>query len=291
VVGDGAVEEQRPDRFDERSQVLVPFHDDVRRDVDLRLRDQPAAHLGDDAEVRLHEDAVRGRPVAVLAQRSGAGRRHGAEPRAQQRAVRQHDLHATLPRLVVAERGEADAVVEGVADDAAPAEVGDRGPQRQPPTADLLEEVEEAHAGLDDGVGELRVELEDAVHPAQVDDDAAAHPRGRPAVAVVPALGDRPQVHARAGGDPDDLLDLLGARGRHDSGRLVLDPGRMRVRVAELPDLQRVGRDVLCPQGCGEAFDGDVEAAASGLRRRAVGPGVHALCLSVGAVPAAGPSA
>src|SRR4029450_2346406 len=40
-VGDAAAKEKRPARFDERSQVLVPFHDDVRRDVDLRLRDQP----------------------------------------------------------------------------------------------------------------------------------------------------------------------------------------------------------------------------------------------------------
>ena len=80
---------------------------------------------------------------------------------------------------VVAVRGVAAAVLQGVADDAAPAQVGDRRPAAPAGRLEGVVQVEPAHAGLDHGVAEVLVDLEDLVHLAHVHDDRAAHARCR----------------------------------------------------------------------------------------------------------------
>jgi hypothetical protein len=49
----------------------------------------------------------------------------------------------------------------------------------------VLVEVDEGHAGLDDGVVELVVDFEDLVHAVQVERDRAVDARGRAAVAEI----------------------------------------------------------------------------------------------------------
>ncbi len=59
---------QRTDGVDERTQVLHAIHFDIEPAHHFRLRHQPHAGLGHDAEIRLDEQLIPGRPVAVLVQ-------------------------------------------------------------------------------------------------------------------------------------------------------------------------------------------------------------------------------
>ena len=157
------------------------------------------------------------------------------------------------------------AVVERVADHAAPAEVGDREPQLVAAGPDRVVEVEPAHPGLDDGIGALLVDLEHAIHVAEADDHRPAHARRRAAVAVVAALAVRPERHLVLVRDPQDLLDLLDRR-RHDDGRGgVVVPARVGERIAELRELRLRGQHGGRAEGCDEAVEGGRERL---LRRR-----------------------
>src|SRR5262249_31842606 len=73
---------------------------------------------------------------------------------------------------------------------------------------EVVEEVEEAHAGLDDRVGELVVDLQHAVHAPEADLDRVPDPRCRAAVGEVAALTECPQRNAELVGDANDLLDV-----------------------------------------------------------------------------------
>src|SRR6185437_7331213 len=93
------------------------------------LRPQPDAHLRHDPEIRLHEEAVdRGTEPAASRGPIPRGRQR-TQASAQDIATGEYDLHPALTLRVVSQADEPHAVVEGVADDAAPTDVGDRLPQ------------------------------------------------------------------------------------------------------------------------------------------------------------------
>jgi hypothetical protein len=73
---------------------------------------------------------------------------------------------------ILAER-VADAVIEGVTDDAAPPRVRRIDPELELALLNMAVEVEVRHAGLDDGAAAPFVDVEDPVHALEVDDDAA----------------------------------------------------------------------------------------------------------------------
>ena len=221
----GSLEEQGAQRVDQRRQVVVRVGGHHADDEGVGPRHQPDAHLGDDPEVRLQEQPVERWSVAALvrAQDCAAGHRTHARP---------HEVPSasttSMPHWsgVVAVGGVAEAALEGVADDAAPADVGHRGHQPRADRPEVLVQVEEAHAGLDDDVPGLVVDLEHAVHPVQVDHDASVDPRDGPAVAVVLASGDGPQRDAAVGGDaarpPAPPRPTRGARTA--DGRVTVSP-------------------------------------------------------------------
>jgi hypothetical protein len=162
-------------------------------------------------------------------------------------------------------------MVEGVAHDAAPPEVGDREHQLVAAGRDRLVEVEPAHARLYDRVPELLVDLEDAVHVAQADDDRAAHPRRRSAVAVVAPRPVRPQRDAVLVGEPHDRLDLLDRRRHDDRRRRVLLPRRVLERVAELAQVLVGGQHLVRAERRGERVDRAGELALGQTRRQRPG--------------------
>ena len=145
-------------------EVGVPRHGEHQRRVRLGPAHEPDAHARDDPVVGLDEERVEDRPEPALVQVPGLVVGHRAHAGAQELAVGEDDLHAAGRHEVRAVRQVGDAVVERVADDAAPAEVGDGEHEVVPAGLQRVVEVEPAHAGLDDRVGELVVDLEDAVH-------------------------------------------------------------------------------------------------------------------------------
>ena len=259
IAGDRAAEHQLAHDVHHRPEVVVARHHHPARQVALRLRHQPDAHLGDDAEVRLEEEAVERRPEAPPVHVPGSAVRDGAHARAHQLAVREHHLQPARVGGVIAVGRVAEAVLQGVADHAAPPEIGHGDPQLVARRAHRLVQVEEAHARLDDRIGGVAVDLEHAVHPPQVHDDGPAHARRRAAVAVVPALRAHPERDAVVVRDPHDRLELLDRLGLHDGGGLVVVPPREPVGVAELPQLLDVGEHVLRADGRAEAVESRVE--------------------------------
>ena len=231
---DRPVERQPPQRVDDGGKVVVPPDAQPERHVALRLRHEPHAHLRDDAEVRLHEELIGRRAEPALVHVPGAAARQRAHARAHDLAVREHDLHAALRAHVDAVRQVRGAVLERVADDAPPADVGHREHELVAARLDRLVQVEPAHARLDDRIPELLVDLEHAVHPPQAHEHRSLHARRRAAVPVVASGRVRPQRHAVPRGDADDLLHLLDRRRHHDRRAGVVVPRRVLERVAEL---------------------------------------------------------
>ena len=103
----------------------------------------------------------------------------------------------------------AHTVVDGVAENAAPAKIRHRHPELVAVALQMIIEVEEPHAGLDERVGGFVVHLEHAIHASQAQHYAARHARRGAAVAVVAALRARPERHPVLVGDSQDGLDLL----------------------------------------------------------------------------------
>ena len=209
VAAERSVQPQRPERVDDRREPgLVAAHEEERLEM-LRRRHQPHRHPGDDAEVRLREQAVEGRPDAPAAERRRTGARKPAESRFEALAVRQHHLVPARIRAVVAHGRVAEAALEGVADHAAIG-AGARGVHPEPGTALLEVGVQLAlgHTGLDRHVGQLLVERDDAVHAAEIDEHAVARGNARP-VAPVLAGAERVERHAVPVRYPDDLLNVI----------------------------------------------------------------------------------
>ncbi len=146
---------------------------------------------------------------------------------AHQRPVGQHHLQAADPLGVLAVGGAAHPAFQGVAEHAAPAVGRDRGPEPVTFGAQVVVEVEEPHARLDQGVAGALVHLQHAVQAAQLHHHAAAHPRRRAAIAVVAALRDGPERDPGLVGQAQDRADLL-HRAWPDDGR-----GRRLGRVIE----------------------------------------------------------
>ena len=224
--------------LDDLLDVFFPRKGDQVRAIARRLGHEPDAHLGDDAEVRLREDAIHVRAEPVLEQLPGIVARHRAHTGPHDLSIRKNDLHATLHHEVIAIRCVTHAVVERISHDAAPAGIRDVEPQFQPAPPDVVVQVEVTDARLDEGVAEFFVHLQDAVHPVEIDNDGAGQDRGGPAIGEILAAGDRPQRDTKLAGDLDDLLHLLGC-GRCDRGmglvpRVVVGD---RVRIVVAHDL------------------------------------------------------
>ncbi len=187
------------DDVDRRADVVLAPHADHDRGVGLGAAHEPDAHPRDDAVVGLDEEGVEARSEAALVQMPRPVARKGAHPGAQHLAVGQHDLHAARRAEVLAVGQVGDAVVERVADDAAPADVRDRQHEVMAARDDRVVEVEPAHARLDDGVGELLVDLQDPVHVAQAHDGASRRPaeRGRRSRCCAPGCASRAGPGAR----------------------------------------------------------------------------------------------
>ena len=273
VVADDPLEHERAQRIDHRLERLLALPGRAACGVDLRAGHDPDAHLGDDPEVALHEQAVERRAVGVLVDVPGLVAGLPAHAGAQHLAVGKHDLHAADVRGVVAVRGVAAPVLQGVADDAAPAQVGDRRPAVPAGGLEGVVQVEPAHAGLDHGVAELLVDLEDLVHLAHVHDDRAAHAGCGAAVGVVAALSDGPQRDAVLVGDPHDRLDLLGGRGGDGCGGVPLVGLLVGVRIAELAQRLGVGHHRIGAEHVDEGLDRLLDIALRNPGRQDSGHG------------------
>ena len=138
-----------------------------------------------------------------------------------------------------------DAVVHGVPDHAAPAEVRDRRHQLVVSGGDGVVKVEPPDAGLDHGVGHPPIDLRHAVHQTQADQHRSAYARSGPPVAVVPPLAVRPEGDAVLVGRPHHRLHLLGSRPQHRRGGRVVVPVGVRVGVAVLPQRLLARQDAL----------------------------------------------
>src|SRR6185503_4875374 len=138
------------DLVDERDQIAAPRDEHEPRAIRLGLRHQPKAHLRHDAEVALAEQTVDVWPETVAIFLPSRRARQRAHARAQQLAVRQHDLHAAVAAEMIAERAErvADAVIECIADGAAPAGVGTIDPYLEPAFFDMPLKIEVRDARL-----------------------------------------------------------------------------------------------------------------------------------------------
>ena len=142
-----------------------------------RPRQQPHAHAGDDAVIRLREQSVEDRPEAVFRgvpvdqvlgiERAVAGAQH--------LAIAEHDLQPAGKAEMIEIGRVAGALVERVADHAALRRP--RGDVEHQPVAAAHQLVIErliADAGLDHREGELLVDVENAVHlAAEIDHDLA----------------------------------------------------------------------------------------------------------------------
>ena len=171
--------------LNEPLQVLEFRHIDHAGAVRLVLRAQLHAHLGDHAEVRLGEDAVNVGAEAVVVFGEHVGARQGTHAGAQQVAGGQHHLHAALIVKAVPPvgGGVGAAVVQGVADDAAPGRVHHLHGQPIALLLNVAEQVEQGHARFNDGVVLLVVDLDDAVHALEVQHHAVLIDRRCAAVA------------------------------------------------------------------------------------------------------------
>ena len=177
---------------------------------------QPQAHLGDHAEVRLHEGLVPGGSEAMTRGGPDGAAFHRAHAGAQQLAIGQHHFKSADVLAVVA--AEAEAAFQRVAHHAAPAIAGNAHFHRDLVAREVFVQLEEADSGFDDAVAELLVDFQDAVHPAQVQHHRARHARRGAAIAQVLAAGNRPQRQLVFIGHAQHGLKLLDA-GRRDGGR------------------------------------------------------------------------
>ena len=234
---DRALEHERAQRLDQRREVVVVPDPEPERHVALRVGHQPDAHLGDDPEVRLHEERVEGRPEAALVHVPRPVARHRPHAGPEHLSARQHDLHPARGRHVGAGREVRRAVLEGIAHDAAPAEVGDRHHQPVAARAERVVEVEPADARLDDGKRAVLVDLEHAVHLAKAHDHGSLQAGRRASVAVVHARRVCPERNLVLVRDPHDLLDLVDRLRHEHRRRRVVVRCRERERVAELAEL------------------------------------------------------
>ncbi len=211
---------ERRQRVDQRSEVLGTVELDIQAQDRLGFAHEPHAGLGDDAEVRLDEQLIPGRAVAIAVELPGRRACRRPHPGAHQVAVGQHHFEAAELLGVLAVGRVADAAIQGVADHRAPAVAGGGEPQRDLVALQVVIEVEEADARLQQDGAVLDVDF-DLLHPGEVDDHRAGYPRRGAAVAEVLAPADRPERDALLRRDPDDRPHLLGGDRRHGRNRDV----------------------------------------------------------------------
>jgi hypothetical protein len=220
------------------------------------------AHLRDDAEVTLAEQARGIGTVAVPVLLPALRRRQRAHAGAHHLAARQNHLHAAVRAEVVAIKAHrvADAVIQRVADRAAPTRIRRVDPQLQAAVLNVAIQVDVRDAGLDEREVAPRVHLEHAIHSLEIHGNAAAHVRRRAAVREILARRDRVQRNLELVRSANDRLHLLGGirshGGRRDQlVRLILDIGeviaiRVDVLIAREHPVLADGRFELFDRGC-----------------------------------------
>jgi hypothetical protein len=109
----------------------------------------------DYAVVGLGEQSVDVRTVTVLEHLPGAAARDAPHTGPHDVAVCEDYLHAALIAKVIPVRGEADAPLECVPDDAAPAKICGVHPQPVPVPAQMLVQGEVGDTGFDQCVSEI----------------------------------------------------------------------------------------------------------------------------------------
>lgn len=197
----------------------------------LGCRLQPKAHLGHYAQIGLGEGQIPGRAIAEGEEVPGVIALHRAHAGADEIALRQDNLHAADVLGVQSIRRVADAVVQRIAHDGAPAIARHRHPAFSAIALDMLVEVVEADPRLDDAVSQLVVIFEDLVHPAQIQDDAARQARRGRAIAQILAARDRPERNLVLVGEAENRLHFLHAAGRYRCRRRKIRFGAWRVNI------------------------------------------------------------
>src|SRR5690606_27025375 len=170
---------QRIDQVDQRFEVLEVRHLYRPGQKGFGAREQPDAHLGDDAEVRLAEQPVEARTDSHAILLPGFRARQGAHPSAEEFAVGQDDFEPTdgLPVPAIARNGIAAAGIERISQRAAPAGRGYVDPQLRSGFLQMTIEVEVRHAGLDE-TGTVRfAHFEHAVQALEVHHHATRQDR------------------------------------------------------------------------------------------------------------------
>jgi hypothetical protein len=167
----------------------------------------------------LGEDPVHPRPDTELELLPGLSARQRAHAGSYNVAVGEHDLHAAVGVEVVAiERHRvAAAVVERVADDAAPSRIGHVDPELVTPFLDVTAQVEIADARLDETRRISLADVQNPVHALEIEHDAAGIRGRRASVSQISAGRDRIDRDLELIRDFDDLLYLFYAVGRDRS--------------------------------------------------------------------------
>ena len=210
-------------------QVFVSRDKDDQAAIAFVGGPDPEAHLGDDAEIRLREDAVDVGPDAPLLVLPGLRSLAGAGARAHDLPVAQHNFHAAdrVPAVAaVFAVGMGEAALQRMTDGAAPGGVRDIHAQGQVVFLEVVDDVVEADAGFHQHGVVAGVDVEDAIHPLQVEYDAAGQDRRGAAVTEVLAGGNGIERHQVLVGNPDDGLHLFRRIGRDGGGDF-----RFQVRV------------------------------------------------------------
>ncbi len=192
---------------------------------------EPEGEAGDDAEVRLAEEAVEGGADAPAEDGGGARAGEAIVAGVDDLAGREHHLEGARVGGAVAEGPGAVAALDRVADDA-PVRAAAGGAREEARSARAEEGVEvgERHAGLDGDVGERLVEVDDAVHAAEVEEDGAVARGDARSEAPVLAAAHRVDGHPEAVGDAQAGLHLVARGGADDGGgaRAGGEGGRVR---------------------------------------------------------------
>ena len=160
---------------------------------------------------------------------------HRTRPCTEDIAIGQHNLHTALRLRVLTVGSIADTTVHGVSQDGPPSDGRYRRPELQPPTLDLLEEIEEGDPRLDDRIAVFLVDLDDLLHALQVEHNGPLVNGAGPTVPQILATGNHPQGYLVSVGELDDRLDLFDAVGPDGAAGAVLCSEREDVAVGLIP--------------------------------------------------------
>jgi len=230
VEDDGAAHEVG-DGADEGHEVCFEGDIDFDGGVGLRGGSKVDAELGDNAEVGLEEEPIEAGTKAAFVEGERFVVCHGAGAGPEELSGRKDYLHAALRLGVLAVGSVAEATIEGVAEDGSPANGGNGGPEMEALALNLVIEIEEGNAGLDDGIAVFAIDLDDAIHAVQIQNHGSLDDGTGASISQIPAAGDGPQRNLVCVGEPDNFLDLFSGFGSDGAGGLVIRRGREGITV------------------------------------------------------------